>query len=82
MYLGPYRTLDGRPAPPTASEIEERLQLEYMTCTECGADTRTVAAEGVPAQALRHGECGHDFFMDLESRPRYTPAGRTGKDAR
>lgn len=55
----------------TATRIENDLQRELMTCPECGAEVHTVAAEGVPAQALRAGECGDVFFMDLESEPRY-----------
>lgn len=55
----------------STTELEELLQKEIMICPECGCEVHTIAAEGVPAQALRHGDCGHDFFMDLDSKPRY-----------
>ena len=58
----------------TTVELESSLQREFMKCPECGADVQTVAAEGVPAQALRAGTCGDVFFMDLASTPRYKPA--------
>jgi hypothetical protein len=53
------------------NEIERDLQKELFICPECGEDVHTVAAEGVPAQQLRDGSCGHRFFMDFYSVPRY-----------
>ncbi len=55
----------------TSREIERELQREVMTCPKCGKEVHTVAAEGVPAQSLRAGDCGDVFFMDMNSAPRY-----------
>lgn len=52
-------------------DIEDELQRELMTCPECGNEVHTKPAEGVPAQALRVGDCGDVFYMDLESEPHY-----------
>jgi len=50
----------------TIPDIEADLQNERLTCAECQLPSRTLPAEGVPAQALRYAiECGHVFFMDL-----------------
>lgn len=52
--------------PLTIPEIEASLQNEMLTCSECQTRSRTLPAEGVPAQALRFAiECEHVFFMDL-----------------
>jgi uncharacterized Zn finger protein len=57
----------------TTAEIEADLRREYLACPGCAQDVHTVAAEGVPAQALRACRgCGHVFFMNTTSRPRYT----------
>ena len=57
----------------STSEIEHELQKEFMVCPVCAEPVQTVCAEGVPAQQLRAGSCGHAFFMDLESAPHYSP---------
>lgn len=54
-----------------AMNLEKELQKEFFVCPECGEDVHTKAAENVPAQQLRYGSCGHTFFMDLYSIPRY-----------
>jgi hypothetical protein len=55
--------------------LELCLQAELMECPSCEAMVHTVAAEGVPAQALRAcKECGEFFYMDLESNPIYEEA--------
>lgn len=51
---------------PTIADIEADLQNERLTCGECQTRSRTLPAEGIPAQALRYAiECEHVFFMDL-----------------
>lgn len=55
------------------TRIERDLRREFFVCPFCGADVHTVAAEGVPGQTLRTGDCGHDFFIDPDSSPRYEP---------
>jgi hypothetical protein len=62
----------------TTTEIEDSLQQEIMTCPECGDNVITIAAEGIPAQQLRHGSCGHDFMMDLDSKPVYNETQQHG----
>lgn len=54
----------------TISDIEADLQNERLTSEECKTQSRTLPAEGFPAQALRYSVyCGHVFFMDLSTRP-------------
>ena len=58
----------------TISDIEADLQNERLTCEECKTQSRTLPAEGIPAQALRYSvDCGHVFFMDLSTRPNSAP---------
>lgn len=54
------------------NKIERDLQRELFICPECEKDVHTVAAESVPGQQLREGSCGHRFFMDFYSVPRYS----------
>jgi hypothetical protein len=58
---------------PDPVDLEDDLQRELMHCPECGKNVHTKPAEGVPAQALRVGDCGDVFWMDLESEPEYDP---------
>lgn len=54
----------------TIDQIEIDLQHERLTCAECQVKTRTLPAEGIPAQALRYGiRCEHVFFIDLPAYP-------------
>lgn len=56
----------------TTKELEADLQRELMFCPECNQRIHTVAAEGIPAQALRRClNCDATFFMDLDSGPSY-----------
>lgn len=54
----------------TIGQLEAELKQERLLCTECNKKTRTLPAEGVPAQALRYGiNCEHVFFMALPDLP-------------
>lgn len=61
----------------TLGEMERDLQREFMLCPDCNSDVHTVPAEGVPVQQLRACvECDNVFWMDLNSKPRYTRKGK------
>jgi hypothetical protein len=61
------------------TQLEADCRREWLWCPECKQWVRTVAAEGVPAQALRAcKECDAVFWLDLNATPIYKKPRRQG----